>query len=166
MARSVYLMLLGIAALALTGCGRDTYLVRRDAGPEIQGGTANTSMATGAMAMGVAAAEPAHRVMDTAIGKVLATNRGMTLYTFANDNAGGMATPMASCLDACAASWPPLIALDDAHASGRWTVVARPDGLKQWAYGGWPLYGQREDRQPGDTTGDGRANGAWKAARP
>lgn len=108
------------------------------------------------------AAEPAHKVVDTPIGKVLATNRGMTLYTFANDNAPGVST----CNDRCAANWPPLIALDDAQAAGKWTTVQRGDGMKQWAYDGKPLYGWHDDKRPGDTLGDGQANGAWKAARP
>jgi len=108
------------------------------------------------------AAEPAHRVMETAAGRVLATNRGMTLYTFASDALFGMSM----CSDACARNWPPLIALDDALPTGKWTVVQRADGLKQWAYGGKPLYGWHEDKIPGSVSGDGRANGAWTVARP
>ena len=107
-------------------------------------------------------AEPAHKVVDTTIGKILATNRGMTLYTFANDKAPGVS----SCNDRCAASWPPLIALDDARAVGKWSVVQRADGMKQWAYDGKPLYGWHEDKRQGDTLGDGKLDGAWKAARP
>lgn len=106
--------------------------------------------------------EPAHRVMETAAGRVLATNRGMTLYTFANDTMAGMSM----CSDACARNWPPLLALDDALPAGKWSVVQRADGLKQWAYGGWPLYGWHEDKRPGDAMGDGRNNGAWSVARP
>lgn len=108
------------------------------------------------------AAEPAHKVMEIAAGRVLATNRGMTLYTFANDTVPGMSM----CNDACLRNWPPLIALDDAQPTGRWSVVQRADGLKQWAYDGKPLYGFHEDKRPGDALGDGRANGAWKVARP
>jgi predicted lipoprotein with Yx(FWY)xxD motif len=107
-------------------------------------------------------AEPAHRIMETSAGRVLATNRGMTLYTFANDTVPGLSM----CNDACARNWPPLLALDDALPSGKWSVVQRSDGLKQWAYGGKPLYGWHEDKRPGDATGEGRANGAWSAARP
>ena len=114
------------------------------------------------MKMNTNAAEPAHKVMDTGIGKVLATNRGMTLYVFANDTVPGLSM----CNDACSANWPPLIALDDAMPAGKWSVVKRADGLKQWAYDGKPLYGWKDDKQPGDTLGDGNANGAWKAARP
>jgi predicted lipoprotein with Yx(FWY)xxD motif len=107
-------------------------------------------------------AEPAHRVMETAAGRVLATNRGMTLYTFANDTVPGLSM----CNDGCTRNWPPLLALDDALPSGKWSVVQRSDGLKQWAYGGKPLYGWHEDKRPGDALGEGRANGAWSIARP
>jgi predicted lipoprotein with Yx(FWY)xxD motif len=106
--------------------------------------------------------EPAHRILETSAGRVLATNRGMTLYTFANDTVPGISM----CNDACARNWPPLLALDDAQPSGKWSVVQRSDGLKQWAYGGKPLYGWHEDKRLGDVLGEGRANGAWTAARP
>ncbi len=108
------------------------------------------------------ATEPAHRVMETALGRILATNRGMTLYTFANDTMPGMSM----CNDECARNWPPLSALDDAMPTGKWSVVQRSDGLKQWAYAGRPLYGWHEDRAPGIARGDGRGNGAWSVARP
>ncbi len=54
----VTLAALGCVAILLTACGGQD----------------------GAMS---SAAEPAHKVVDTRLGKVLATNRGMTLYTFA-----------------------------------------------------------------------------------
>lgn len=114
------------------------------------------------MAMAPMAAEPAHKIMDIAAGRVLATNRGMTLYFFANDTVAGMSM----CNDACARNWPPLVALDDALPTGKWSVVQRSDGLKQWAYHGKPLYGFHEDKRPGDVLGDGRASGAWTVARP
>jgi predicted lipoprotein with Yx(FWY)xxD motif len=106
--------------------------------------------------------EPAFKSVDTPSGQILATNRGMTLYIFANDTVPGISM----CGDSCAANWPPLIALDDAKPAGKWTVVQRPDGLKQWAYNGKPLYGWRDDKRQGDTLGDGQANGAWSVARP
>ncbi len=108
------------------------------------------------------AGEPAHKLVDTPLGKVLATNRGMTLYTFAGDDKPGLSM----CNDGCAANWPPLIALDDATPIGKWSVIQRMDGMKQWAYGGKPLYGWHEDKKQGDTLGEGKANGAWVVARP
>lgn len=104
--------------------------------------------------------EPSHTVADTGLGKVLATDKGMTLYTFDRDAAG-----KSNCNGPCAANWPPLMARADARAVGKWTVVSRDDGGKQWAYDSKPLYGWVRDIKPGDTTGEG-FNNVWRVARP
>ncbi len=104
-------------------------------------------------------AEPA-KVADTAKGKVLADARGMTLYTFDRDGAGTSA-----CTGQCAQNWPPLLAPADAKPMGSWTIITRPDGGKQWAYKGKPLYGWARDGKPGDVTGDG-VNNVWRVATP
>ena len=104
-------------------------------------------------------AEPA-KVADTAKGKVLADARGMTLYTFDRDSAGTSA-----CTGQCAQNWPPLLAPADAKPMGSWTIITRPDGGKQWAYKGKPLYGWARDGKPGDVTGDG-VNNVWRLATP
>ena len=89
---------------------------------------------------------------------MLTDARGMTLYTFARD------TPQQSnCNDACAMNWPP-VAAAATPPSDAWTVITRMDGSKQWAYRGMPLYGWVKDAGPGDITGDGVANRAWKIA--
>jgi predicted lipoprotein with Yx(FWY)xxD motif len=92
-------------------------------------------------------------------GTLMLTNgKGMTLYTFARD------TPQQSnCNDNCAVQWPPVPA-EGAPPSDAWTVITRMDGSKQWAYRGMPLYGWIKDTAPGDITGDGVANRAWKIA--
>jgi len=92
-------------------------------------------------------------------GTLMLTNsKGMTLYTFARD------TPQQSnCNDNCAVQWPP-VAADGAPPNDAWTVITRMDGSKQWAYRGMPLYGWIKDAAPGDITGDGVANRAWKIA--
>lgn len=98
---------------------------------------------------------------DTAMGTVLADEQGMTLYTFAKDQGG-----QSACVDSCARNWPPLMAGADATPASDFTVIPRPDGGHQWAYKGQPLYLWTHDKQPGDTSGDGLANGAWAVARP
>jgi predicted lipoprotein with Yx(FWY)xxD motif len=98
---------------------------------------------------------------DSAKGKVLTDTSGMTLYTFDKDAAGKSA-----CNGPCATNWPPLMAADDAKAAGGFTVIVRDDGGKQWAQGGKPLYTWKNDKKPGDVTGDGFANGAWHIAKP
>jgi predicted lipoprotein with Yx(FWY)xxD motif len=76
---------------------------------------------------------------------------GMTLYTFDKDTAG---SGKSVCVDKCAINWPPLMAGAGANGSGDWSVLARADGSKQWAYKGWPLYYWVKDQKPGDKTGD------------
>jgi len=90
---------------------------------------------------------------------------GMTLYTYDGDT-----TPnKSSCNDMCAMDWPPLLAPDNATPIGDWTVVARDDGTKQWAYQGKPLYTFHRDHAPGDARGDNAGpNGThvWHFAKP
>lgn len=88
----------------------------------------------------------------------LTDGKGMTLYTFDKD-AGGKS----ACNGGCATNWPPLSATADAKADGDWTVIARDDGSKQWAFKGKPLYRWAKDQKPGDKTGD-NVNNAWHVA--
>ncbi len=92
---------------------------------------------------------------------VLADAKGMTLYTFDKDMKG---TSM--CTEKCAQNWPALAAGADAKPMGDWTIVDRPDGTKQWAYKGKPLYTFVKDTKAGDAMGNGAGNGAWHAAMP
>lgn len=94
---------------------------------------------------------------------VLIGPNGMTLYTFARDTAN---SGKSVCNAQCATNWPALTAPASAMPMGGYSVVTRDDGAKQWAYNGWPLYYWSKDAKPGDKTGDGFANGAWKLARP
>ncbi|MCB2109325.1 MAG: hypothetical protein KDE14_16570, partial [Rhodobacteraceae bacterium] len=83
-------------------------------------------------------------------GWVLANSEGMTLYTFVRDLTPGTS----ACVDACAETWPPLPAADDAKAHGEWSIVDREDGSRQWAYRDKPLYTYARDGSPGDAFGD------------
>jgi predicted lipoprotein with Yx(FWY)xxD motif len=100
------------------------------------------------------AQEPAKKM-----GGMMTNPAGMTLYTFDKD-AGGKS----ACNGPCAGNWPPLMAAADAKASGDWSVIARDDGSKQWAYKGKPLYLWSKDQKPGDMTGDG-FNGVWHVVK-
>ncbi len=97
---------------------------------------------------------------DTRLGPVLVDGDGMTLYTFTKDSAG-----KSVCYGGCAAQWPPFTAAAGAQDDGRFTVIARDDGSRQWALDGQPLYLWANDRKPGDTTGEGVGN-VWFVARP
>ncbi|MGJ8528062.1 COG4315 family predicted lipoprotein [Maritalea sp.] len=95
----------------------------------------------------------------TDMGEVLADKNNMTLYTFDKDSDG-----VSNCYDQCAQNWPPLFAEEDEH-EGDYSVVARNDGTKVWAYKGQPLYLWVGDSEPGDVSGDG-VGGVWHVAKP
>ena len=97
---------------------------------------------------------------ESAKGKVLTGENGMTLYTFKKDKAG-----VSNCNADCAKAWPPLMANSKAKAEGAYSIITRKDGKKQWAKDGMPLYFYAKDTKAGDVTGDGFM-GVWDAARP
>ncbi|NOT27707.1 MAG: hypothetical protein HOP16_16595 [Acidobacteria bacterium] len=89
---------------------------------------------------------------------MLTDTGGMTLYTFLKDTAEA-----SNCNGGCAVQWPP-VAATGAPPNDAWTVITRMDGSKQWAFRGKPLYRWIKDGRPGDITGEGVGNGAWKIA--
>jgi predicted lipoprotein with Yx(FWY)xxD motif len=99
------------------------------------------------------------RAVANALGDVFVDYRGMTLYVFDGD-----ATPgKSACADACAHIWLPLAAGGLAKPVGEWTIVARDDGMRQWAYKGRPLYAFSGDAKPGDAKG-AVVDPSWHAA--
>jgi len=66
---------------------------------------------------------------------------------------GGFTLPELATRPSCVAEWPPVLAKADAKPTGKWTVIDRPDGRKQWAYEGWALYTSVIDKRPGDVFG-------------
>lgn len=97
---------------------------------------------------------------DSAKGKVVTDEKGMTLYTLKADK-----KDTSTCYDDCAKAWPPFMADGKAEASGAYSIVDRKDGMKQWAKDGMPLYFFVKDTKAGDVAGDG-VKGVWDAARP
>lgn len=77
---------------------------------------------------------------------------GKPLYTFVKDMAGASA-----CIERCAVAWPPLLAPAGAATDREWTIITRPEGSKQWAYKGKPLYTYRADAPGQAATGVGPA---------
>jgi predicted lipoprotein with Yx(FWY)xxD motif len=53
----------------------------------------------------------------------------------------------------CAQAWPPVLAASDARPVGKWTLITREDGHKQWAYDGHALYTSILDHRAGDVLG-------------
>ena len=86
--------------------------------------------------------------VDTGLGKVVADDHGMTVYTFKKDVKG-----TSNCYDNCATAWPPFFAGSNDAEEGDFTKIERKDGKMQWAHKGWPLYLWQGDAAKGDTTG-------------
>jgi predicted lipoprotein with Yx(FWY)xxD motif len=120
--------------------------------------TASLAAATVLAAFGSVAASVAAPA-KTADG-ALVTPSGMTLYVFDKDTTGKSA-----CNGPCAAAWPPLAAAEGDAAQGKWSVVTREDGSRQWAYEGKPVYTFNKDEKPGDKVGD-NFKGVWHVAKP
>ncbi len=93
-------------------------------------------------------------------GDVLVDRNGMTLYTFDRDS-----ELKSVCNAQCAVDSPPLVAAAGAKRAGRYAIIGREDGRRQWAYKGKPLYLRATDQKPGDRSGDG-ADNLWRIARP
>lgn len=92
-------------------------------------------------------------------GMILTGANGMTLYLFTNDEPG-----VSNCTGGCLAAWPPLLVEGEMVVPeglpGVFATIERLEGGRQLTYNGWPLYFWVQDRQPGDTTGQG-VNDVW-----
>ena len=91
------------------------------------------------------------------VGTVLVSHTGMTLYSPQQEADGHI-----SCTAACTHFWQPVLSSKGADSPkkapgvpGKVAVVERPDGSKQVAFDGKPLYTFVEDGGPGDTKGNG-----------
>jgi predicted lipoprotein with Yx(FWY)xxD motif len=103
------------------------------------------------------------RVVKTAKvgGQTLLVNRkGMTLYHLSVERRGHFICTTGACL----AEWHPLVVARGVTPTGvkSLSVVKRPDGRRQVAYKGGPLYTFDEDKKAGDMKGDGFKDvGTW-----
>jgi predicted lipoprotein with Yx(FWY)xxD motif len=65
----------------------------------------------------------------------------------------GLLLPELDKRPSCVALWPPVLAAADAQPVGKWTILERKDGTKQWAYDEQALYTSVLDHAPGDVMG-------------
>ena len=66
---------------------------------------------------------------------------------------GGLEMPEADIRPSCLAIWPGVWATAADKDVGKFTVITRKDGRRQWAYEGYALYTSVLDRKPGDVLG-------------
>jgi predicted lipoprotein with Yx(FWY)xxD motif len=92
---------------------------------------------------------------------ILVNRRGMTLYHLSVERKGHFICKDSTCLSI----WKPLVVAKGTTPTGAksLSVVKRPDGRRQVAYKGGPLYTFVQDRKPGDMKGNGfRDVGVWR----
>jgi predicted lipoprotein with Yx(FWY)xxD motif len=93
------------------------------------------------------------------VGKVYTDAKGMTLYSPVQEASGKIL-----CTGECVHIWVPLAApaggslTKSSGVSGALSVIDRPDGIKQVALDGMPLYTFFQDMAPGTVNGNGIAD--------
>jgi predicted lipoprotein with Yx(FWY)xxD motif len=108
------------------------------------------------------------KVGKTALGRILVSAQGRTLYMFAADKHGKSA-----CYGSCATYWPPLLTTTT-RVTGAGVKAAllgttkRTNGKLQITYNGHPLYRFLKDTKSGQTSGQGLnlSGGLWWVMSP
>jgi predicted lipoprotein with Yx(FWY)xxD motif len=135
------------AAVAVTACG--SY-------PGGRAGVYGLGRSSAPAAGASAASSSALTLRHTALGTILTTARGFTVYAFEADKG-----TTSACTGACAAAWPPVTTSGgriNAAGGAATSLVAqttRPGGVHQLTYAGHPLYTFAGDTGPGTTNGQG-----------
>lgn len=101
------------------------------------------------------------------LGSFLVGRNGMTLYTYAKDQAG-----TSTCYAQCAQTWPPYLVspgvqpkLQTGISSVLTDTITRADGTTQLTYRGLPLYYYAGDSRESDAGGQG-LGGVWYVVTP
>jgi predicted lipoprotein with Yx(FWY)xxD motif len=107
-------------------------------------------------------------VAKTPLGRIIVDNKGRTLYLFEKDK-----NRRSACYALCATYWSPLVSHGKpaARTGVRQSLVGvtrRANGSAQVTYAGHPLYRFVEDRQAGQTKGEGlqEFGGGWEVLSP
>jgi predicted lipoprotein with Yx(FWY)xxD motif len=122
----------------------------------------------GVMALGITTAMGMHHAVKIqekkGIGKYLTDAEGKALYWFKKDSLGKSA-----CMGACLEKWPiyyrETVAAPKGIKAGDFGTITREDGKKQTTFRGYPLYYWINDKQPGETMGQG-VNSVWFVINP
>jgi predicted lipoprotein with Yx(FWY)xxD motif len=139
------------ASLLLAACGSGS-----------SGNTTKTAASTQPAAQtGSSSSSAVVKTASSSLGTILVDSQGMTLYHLSGEQNGKFICTSTACLGV----WHPLIAPSSGTPSGEvgsLGTVKRPEGTMQVTYRGMPLYTFAQDRQPGETNGQGIKDvGAW-----
>jgi predicted lipoprotein with Yx(FWY)xxD motif len=102
---------------------------------------------------------------DPTLGEILVDGEGMVLYMFTKDEPN-----VSNCAGQCLEAWPPLVAKGEVKAGegvedALFGEADLPDGSKIVTYNEMPLYYWVNDKEPGQTTGQG-VNDVWYVVSP
>jgi|tagenome__1003787_1003787.scaffolds.fasta_scaffold20985295_7 predicted lipoprotein with Yx(FWY)xxD motif len=139
-------VILAAAGLALAACGASG-----------QGGTATAASA------GASAAKKDVKTGTTSLGTILVNSRSRSLYDLSVEKKGHFI-----CTGSCTQTWHPLRPRKGKSPTGvsHLSTLKRPDGTKQIAYKGHPLYTFAGDSKAGDTKGQGFKDvGTWSVIK-
>jgi predicted lipoprotein with Yx(FWY)xxD motif len=137
-------------SLALAACGSSAK------------SSSSTSSATSAAANSGASAGVVRLASNATVGStVLVSPQGKTLYALSVEKGGKFFCTSSACVSA----WPPVSASDTSTGVSGLETVTRPDGTKQLAYKGQPLYTFSGDKAAGEAKGQGipEDGGTWSA---
>jgi len=145
-------------ALIAAGCGSSA------------GGYSSAPYGSAAQASAPSGSDGAARVgvANSTLGRIVVDNKGRTLYLFEKDK-----NRRSACYGLCTTYWPPLLTHGKpvARTGVRQSllgVTRRANGSEQVTYAGHPLYRFVEDRQAGQTKGEGlqEFGGGWEVLSP
>jgi predicted lipoprotein with Yx(FWY)xxD motif len=139
-------------ALFAAGCSGSTSSSSYSSGPYGSPVASSAAIAAARVAVG-----------NTPLGRVVVDGTGRTLYLFEKDK-----NRRSACYGQCAKFWPPLLTHGKslARAGAKQSLLGttrRANGSQQVTYAGHPLYRYVQDKEPGQTTGQGLQlfGGGW-----
>jgi predicted lipoprotein with Yx(FWY)xxD motif len=101
------------------------------------------------------------KTASSSLGTILVNGQGMTLYHLGDEVNGKFICTSSACLSV----WHPVVPPSSGAPSGEvgsLGTVKRPEGTMQVTYRGTPLYTFTQDKQPGETNGQGIKDvGTW-----
>jgi predicted lipoprotein with Yx(FWY)xxD motif len=142
------------ASLLLAACGSSSSSKTTSSAASTQPAAQTSNGSSGAVVV---------KSASNSLGTILVDGQGMTLYNLSGEQGGKFICTSSACVGV----WHPLIAPSSGAPSsevGSLGTVKRPDGTMQVTYKGTPLYTFAQDKQAGETNGQGIKDvGTWNA---
>jgi predicted lipoprotein with Yx(FWY)xxD motif len=140
------------ASLLIAACGSSSSSNTTSSAASTQPAAQSTSSSSSAAVV---------KTASNSLGTILVDSQGMTLYHLSGEQNGKFICTSSACLGV----WHPLIAPSSGAPSGEGVAlgtVKRPEGTMQVTYKGTPLYTFAQDKQAGETNGQGIKDvGTW-----